>query len=629
MKTRLLIFICFFTFSILSYAQTEQTYAIVMPSSTTAQNCQRCLQIFKQTPKEVQFSIFKDPNNTLYLQTNSKQWFNQMFQREWDGIAVDIVSKERYKCDLQNLEKSQIKGHLLKPVYKSSLKKGFKSVDKNLFRARIGKLPASFNNQELEYNILFINNQHLCMYYTVFNVPAYRWDLLDLGMYLDSLAYKSSAMTSQDDLYRLRNKNMKFIIPFEKNKSEYSPEDIRPMYDSLNLTDFNIKRIDIQAYSSVEGSLGHNIELQEQRANSIVKSLQFFQEPNIITKVNSSENWVEFLNDIENTSYSDYKLLSKNEVKAKLVGAEGESLEPILKNHRKAVINLNLEKIDRYAVLSAPELVKEFNKAVAGDNIEEAGIIQNSLFNRLMAQEVKPDILRDLQIPQQVKYIDLLNNNAAIKTLVDEAYLVIANNELKKLENLAPKNKKIKYNLAALKFKIWKYKVEPIDESAFLKEIKALKNYGIEKGLVDRMLINYYIIKSEDFMRKQDYANKDKMVAAVENLIKGVLFSDSDYLSLGQYLSYYSHYDKATEILQKRVNHIDVDEDLLFYYLNLTLIDKNLTQTDNYRTTMLNAANRNKSRYCKLFNAASDGGVTFQLLEDNYLRNSYCESCIE
>ena len=467
------------------------------------------------------------------------------------------------------------------------------------------------------------------MYYTVFNVEAYRWGLLNMGMYLDSITYKNKVRTSQDDLYRLRNKNLNFIIPFKKNKSEYSPEDIRPMYDSLNLTDFNIKLINIQAYSSVEGSLQHNIELQEQRAASIVKSLQSFQKPNIITKVNSSENWVEFLNDIENTSYSNYKLLSKNAVKAKLTGAEAEALEPILKNHRKAVIELSLEKIDHYTTLSAPELVKQFNSAIETDNLEEAAIIQNSLFDRLMANEVKPDILRDLQIPQQIKYIDLLNNNAAIKTLVDEAYLVIAINELKKLEKLAPKNKKVKYNLVALKFKIWKYKVETINENEFFKEIKALKNYGIENGLIDRMLINFHIIKSEDFMRKQDYLSKDKMVLAVESLIKGVPFSDVDYLSLAQYLSYYSHYDKATEILQNRVNHIDVNEDLLFYYLNLTLIDKNLTQTDSYRTTMLNAANRNKSRYCKLFNAASDGGVTFQLLEDNYLKKTYCESCVE
>ena len=85
--------------------------------------------------------------------------------------------------------------------------------------------------------------------------------------------------------------------------------------------------------------------------------------------------------------------------------------------------------------------------------------------------------------------------------------------------------------------------------------------------------------------------------------------------------------EQATALIENRVNRIDVDEDLLFYYLNLTIIDEALTQTSDYRSIMLNAFNRNKTRYCRLFNASNDGGVTFQLPEDDYLRDSYCENC--
>lgn len=44
---------------------------------------------------------------------------------------------------------------------------------------------------------------------------------------------------------------------------------------------------------------------------------------------------------------------------------------------------------------------------------------------------------------------------------------------------------------------------------------------------------------------------------------------------------------------------------------------------------MLNAININKERYCKLFNAVEKGGVKFQLLENEYLKNTYCENCEE
>ena len=80
-------------------------------------------------------------------------------------------------------------------------------------------------------------------------------------------------------------------------------------------------------------------------------------------------------------------------------------------------------------------------------------------------------------------------------------------------------------------------------------------------------------------------------------------------------------------MLENKVRTVDIDEDLLFYYLNLTLIDKELTQDLNYRIVMLNASNMNKERFCKLFNSVENGGITFQLLEDDYLRKTYCESC--
>ena len=43
---------------------------------------------------------------------------------------------------------------------------------------------------------------------------------------------------------------------------------------------------------------------------------------------------------------------------------------------------------------------------------------------------------------------------------------------------------------------------------------------------------------------------------------------------------------------------------------------------------MLNAINMNKNRFCKLFNSIDTGGVTFQLLQDEYLNETYWENCV-
>ncbi|MCF6348187.1 MAG: hypothetical protein L3J20_07800 [Flavobacteriaceae bacterium] len=429
--------------------------------------------------------------------------------------------------------------------------------------------------------------------------------------------------------YVVKYKTLKFEIPFEKNKSTYLKEDIKPMYDSLRLTDFNIKNINIRAYSSIEGSLDRNIELQQKRAKSIGAALQTFQKPTINTEVNSSENWVEFLNDISNTKFAYLKNLSKTAIKNKLVSSLAQELEVYLKNHRKAVIILDLEKKDRYKNKSINELIALFNKILAEEDMTIATDIQNSIFEKLKESQSTPEVLKKMSIPQQAKYSFFLNKNSVYQYLLQQNYLLIAYNELKQLEKLVPRDKNVKYNLVALKFIIWKYKAEPVDEQKFKREIYKLKNHGIAQILIDRMMVNYHIVLSEQFMRKRDYVNKDKSVTFIEKNYKKFTLSDYDYLSLAQFLTYYSNDDKAVDLLDEKARSLVINEDLLFYYLNLTLIKPAVTQSDNYRTIMLNAINMNQKRFCNLFNAISKGGVTFQLLEDDYLRKTYCENCNE
>ena len=613
-----------FLFSIISSAQNQ--YGIDF-TSYDSQLCQKFNQAFYNRPKEVKFGIKRD-HASLFFETNDKGWFSSLFVNANDGIAIDIVSKDRYACAIDIIEKVQIKGQLLAPVYSKRLKGGLKKSDNSLYRVLVGRIPAHLLNKELEFNTLFLSDKNLCQYYTIYDLESYPWDVLDMGMYLDSITYKDKQIKAvSSDTYILKNKSLKFKIPFEKNKTEYSQADVRPLYDSLRLTDFNIKSINIKAYSSVEGSLERNIKLQEQRALSIVNAIQSFQKPSIKNEISSSENWVEFLNDIENTTYQDLKNLSKAQIKAKLVGSLSLEMEPILENHRKALITLELQKKDRYKDLNDTELINKFNASIITNDLDEGLKIQNSLFEKLRNNEVSPDLLGKMNVPNQLKYITFLNKNVAYKYVLEEPQVLIVYNELLQLEKLAPKDKRVKYNLAVTKLKLWRFKVMDVDHNKLKAQIKALLNYGISDALVSRILVNYHIVTVENLMRKREYLNKDKAIKFIESNYKKFQLSEYDYLSLAQFFSYYAHTDLSVALLKDKVKQIDIDENLLFYYLNLTIINPELTKTSDYRTIMLNALNMNKTRYCKLFNPFGEGGVTFQLLEDDYLRNTYCESC--
>ena len=98
-------------------------------------------------------------------------------------------------------------------------------------------------------------------------------------------------------------------------------------------------------------------------------------------------------------------------------------------------------------------------------------------------------------------------------------------------------------------------------------------------------------------------------------------------VNLAKYFSHYSKFDLAEKILEPRIKSLDASEDLVFYYISLTIHSKRNTSEPSYRTTMLNAINQNKERFCHLFDPLGEGGISFQLLDNPYLKKTFCENC--
>ena len=160
MKFKNLVLIAFIIFNI-NTVLSQNTYDILFPGNDRNQKCQQCFQTFNQKPKEVKFSVKREGNN-LYFHINDKRWFNQLFKTAGDGLAIDVVAKDRYACDVGTVEKLQIKGLLLKPIYASKLKSGLKPNGENMYRVHVGRISDTYINKELEFNILFLNNKNLC-----------------------------------------------------------------------------------------------------------------------------------------------------------------------------------------------------------------------------------------------------------------------------------------------------------------------------------------------------------------------------------------------------------------------------------------------------------------------------------
>jgi hypothetical protein len=608
----------------------QSNYGVKEPGNNFEKKCRPCFEAVRNMPLEIQFGLSLDFENNILFTISHKDWLFELLTSETDGIAVDIVTKDRYNCDMENLEaKSYIYGELQKPVYLAELKSKIKKSIFDKYSVNLGKLPTKYIDKEIELNLLILKDNYICYHNHFFDIESSRWELLDMGFFLDSLTYIERKYDNnyESDGFVMRNKQLRFEIPFEKDKFQYKQSDIKPLYDSLRLTEYNISKITIRAYSSIEGKQERNFELQKLRAKSIVDALQKYQKQKIITEVNTSENWVQFLNDIENGYYAWLSDLTKKQIKDSINNGLSKELEPILNKHRKAVVILDLQKKTKFNNISNEELVKQFNTTISDRNLKKANQIQSAFFERISTGLMSPQNLGKLEIPKEAEFGSLLNKIAIFKYFMSEEAIFDTYSELELLHDLAPKNPKVLYNLIAIKFAVWLYSYQTMDTTILKNQIQSIENLGIAKGLVERMMLNYHILKSELAMKKGDFKSKNQSLEYIREALEDASINQSDTLRLAKYFSSYSRYDWAKELLEDKVQNLDTDEDILFYYLNLTLIDRNLIEDPDYRKIMLNAININKERFCKLFNSILNGGITFQLLENKYLRKTYCENC--
>ena len=597
-------------------------YDVKRPKNS--KECASVFQLFGTAPKEFRFATYVR-QDSVFISSNDFTWFSKIIAAKKDGIAVDLVSQDQFACD-QPLPKSSDwshRGYMLPPVYRDDLMKGYKVYDNGVALFFAGLIPDALKNKTLEANFMVLNNKNRCYYSNVININYHAWGLLKTGFYYDTITREKIK-----DKYKELSKTLRFTIPFEKDGKEYKPEDIRPLYDSLRITDYAITAINITAYTSVEGSFERNTKLQAERAESVVRALQFYQNEKITSSIATNENWVEFLGDINGSMYDSFFAMSKEEIKEKLKSKDMLSkLEPILRKERKAIIELKLEKRLAYRESDPEQLRKLFRQSIVDRNIDEALHLQNIIFFKIRKEELPEEFMNGLEVPEAIEYGSLLVNNEAFNADLEYHNVFEAIQAFQKLDALLPHNPRIKYNLCILKMRAWLQTSQITDKEMLLKEIIALRNYKIPESLVKRLLINYHIFLSELAKQARDYPGKDRSVQFIYNTYVSLKLNDNDLVNLSKFFCYHSKFDWALQILIPRAKSIDVTEDLLFYYLSLTIYQPRYTANKFYRITMLNAINRNKSKFCDLFASIKNGGITFQLLEDVFLKKTFCENC--
>jgi len=612
-----------FLFTLTGLAQSRPRF----PDGRTTVACQECLAALESRPKEVLYGV-SIADDDVYFTISNKEWLGRLIKEDDDAILVDLVAKDQYACGKPAPGiNGYAKGIFLDPVYRPALMAKIVDMGEGIVSIPVGKVPSQLKGKDLEGNLAILHKGQVCMYTFFTDIPRTQWDILPMGLYVDSVVnYMSYPGGDASQTPLLYTKELQFTLTFEKGKAALDQAHLQPLYDSLKLKDYNIQRIDIRAFSSVEGSAAFNTIIQHQRARSVVMALQKFLRAGVDTHLSYGEDWVEFRRDIASSGFKDLSGLTDDEIRSRLAGKGlEEKLEPVLKDHRKAVVTLWLAPAGKYGELRHTDLVTRFNEAVAKKNIPVAIALQRDLFIQVAAGKEPDTYLDRLEIPKEKTYDVLLNAREVYNLLLNRYDGKVAIQNLNDILRLSPDNGKVKYNICALSLQLWRVDTGFVQPAVLLKDIRDLS--GMPSSLVRRMLINYHIVLSEVDMARYNYAGKDSSLAYIKNNYQDIHLKDEDLLALAKYLCFYQQCEWSENLLRPRITSIAVNEDLLFYYVNLKLTGLGTTMDELTRQVINNAIAIDPKRFCRYFNAVGKGGVTFQLLDFAELKSLYCNTC--
>jgi hypothetical protein len=589
--------------------------------------CESCTQLLDEAPPEVMFGFQINDNGEIYFSMSNINWFNKILKNDSYGITVDLVSKDRYKCNTSTPEFSLPKGKMLAPVYRKDLLKNNTELRSGHIFTKIGNLPAALKNKDIEGNLVIVNGNYICHYTNFLDIDRSAWKLLPMGLFTDSLVNDQPEENSGNSFFTY-SKKIPLMLPFAKSSVTFSQEELKKVADSLSLKNYRIQRIELRAYSSVEGPEKTNNDLMKKRGDAVLSALKAYSSGNSTTSLLTAENWLEFFRDIEDTKFSELGSLSKTLIKQKLTSpALAREIEPLLAKERKVIATLFVEERSASVTTSADSLLGNFNEAIRSKNIKQARNIQKALVERVTDKQIPEDYLNKLEIPEEKSFASLLNDREVYK------YLLKATSEYEALDNfltlkkLDPTNGRINYNICALQFFMWQFGGDTLIQKTLLKDLNLLISQGIDQSLVKRLLINYHILKSETQMDKLDYAAKDSSLDVILELYRQVDLSDDEIYSLAKYYTAYSHNEWAEEIIASRVDKIDASENLVFYYINLLFFQPGTYDSEGFQKAVLNAINLNRPRFCRFFSPTNKGGAGMQLLDREILKSLYCENC--
>lgn len=467
------------------------------------------------------FNAFFVNGTNVYLKKDYVADFKGLILRKNDALLLDVVSKDQYPLDqYYNITGRALfsTGYLLKPIYGKAV------TGEEMEDVLLGTLPTALSG-EVDFNIyLYRSKDCHDPYYEKqwinkdsFNNLYETYKPTTLPLRMDSAGTKLPTFTAKEN-------KIEFTFPFEQGKYSFKESDIQPLIDSLGEPSFIINKVNIEAYSSIEGDSTINAKLQKRRSGNIVKVLERMNENiKIPYTVNTNTGWLQFRTQVKGTEWARLADSTFTFVNDSLNSSRAfqDSIEHLLSKQRYA-------KVQLYVTYKEPDLdvneyhLFKFKKALKQKRYRDALAIQNELIRNGVR-----DQLLEISVPRVADCASIHNNLLCIKAS-NAKFLNDFEAVYEDFGQLFEENKGhnlTKFNYAALTLKALHDKDCSVEEvTAYLNIWSEIKNDIENTPLVAHDQINLLKLKFYFYQQtllaelKDDKKQNKKLLASVKSI---------------------------------------------------------------------------------------------------------------
>ncbi|NQY06970.1 MAG: CAP domain-containing protein [Flavobacteriaceae bacterium] len=546
----------------------------------------------------------------VYLAYHDKYDIQEIFKGPNDGLAVDLIDREQLSCEGNQLDKSPIyDGVMLKPVYKEELLSNNIAEGDYRLITKLGHVPEHLKGRDLQANLIFIINGEKCSYSMPSEVDHKAYDLRKIEPSL----YNPNIPLLTEGIHEIRE------VYFDFDTGETIPlKDPELNYDITK-----VSAIDINSFTSVEGSFTSNERLHNGRADYIKKIVTKGVTSDAIITTVAKENWE--LCEFQLELYGTQELIgnSQQEIRSYFNKNAKNFKDQLQKQRRsKAVIFL------KGTWSETSEMHYDYNLLTA--------IINNDIprINRCLAQMYQngdPSVMlrydvifeRLLQEPELVE-----NISAFLLKYFDEysldSIVFYVRNWLNKPEKLSEGAQKNLLNLYAITTErlldTWDVQSSTLAKVMDPERVDTLMANYKGTDTVHPLLLNFHIATIKYYGQINASPKIRVSFNFIRDYFKTKVSKIDDEVDLALFFNSWSRFRLTNSFLLSRFNNKDFNERAAFLLAQTISVDHG-DDEEMVGKVHRKAFGFNKKRWCDWVNEYH------QLLRDPSINDLYCSSC--